>query len=202
MTCGPLAHADRHDAPGLIRQSVPGVAAVIDDGVVRGGNAVRQLVVAHELPNVLDRVQLGALGRQWHDGDVRRHDEALGDVPAGLIDQQRTMFAGRHPGRDLGQVQAHCLGVAPGQDQAGHSPGLGADGAEDVGGRRALVLRGRGPGAAPGPPPGDLVLLSDPGLVAEPNLYVVAPDLRRARDRIQARGETVLKSSMAPATCA
>jgi hypothetical protein len=34
MTCGPLAHADRHDAPGLVGQSVPSVAAVIDDGVV------------------------------------------------------------------------------------------------------------------------------------------------------------------------
>ena len=34
MTCGPAAHADRHDAPGLIGESVPSVAAVIDDGVV------------------------------------------------------------------------------------------------------------------------------------------------------------------------
>jgi hypothetical protein len=112
------------------------------------------------------------------------------------------MFARRHPGRDLGQVQAHCRGVAPGQDQAGHSPGLGADGAEDVGGCRALVLRGRGPGAAPSPAPGDLVLLSDPGLVAEPNLYIVASNIRRAPDRIQAAGETLSKSSIAPAACA
>src|ERR1700709_1461051 len=112
------------------------------------------------------------------------------------------MLARRHPGRDLGQVQAHRLGVAPGQDQAGHSPGFGADGAEDVGGRRALVLRGRGPGAAPGPAPGNLVLLSDPGLVAEPNLCIVASDIRRAPDRVQARGETLLKSWMASAACA
>jgi hypothetical protein len=32
--------------------------------------------------------------------------------------------------------------------------------------------------------------------------YIVAPDIRRAPDRIQARGETLLKSSMASATCA
>ena len=99
-------------------------------------------------------------------------------------------------------MQAHRLDVAPGQDQAGHGAGLRTDRAEDVGGRRALILCGRGAGAAPGPTPSNLVLLPDPGLVAEPNLYAVALDTRRAPDRVQARGETLLKSSMAPTACA
>jgi len=59
-------------------------------------------------------------------------------------------------------------------------------------------LRSRGPGALPGPAPGDLVLLADPGLVAEPDLYVAAVDALLARDLVQARGETFLKASITP----
>jgi hypothetical protein len=32
---GPIAHAERHDAPGLIGELVPGVATVVDDVVVK-----------------------------------------------------------------------------------------------------------------------------------------------------------------------
>ena len=38
-------------------------------------DAVGQPVVAHELPDVLLRVEFGALRRQRHDGDVAGHDE-------------------------------------------------------------------------------------------------------------------------------
>lgn len=52
-----------HDAPRLIDELVPGLAAMADDVVVKGEDAVGGPVVAHELPDVLDRVQLEALGR-------------------------------------------------------------------------------------------------------------------------------------------
>ncbi len=58
----PLTQADRHDAPWLVSKLVPGVAAVLDDVVVGFIDAVRQPVIAHELPQVLDGVQLGAAG--------------------------------------------------------------------------------------------------------------------------------------------
>ena len=45
----PLAHADRHDAPWLIDEVVPGEAAVVDDVVVGFEDAVRQPIVTHEL---------------------------------------------------------------------------------------------------------------------------------------------------------
>ena len=61
---GPLAQSDRHDAPRLIHQAVPGEAAMVEDVVVGFENAVRQPVVAHELPDVFDRVELGAFRRQ------------------------------------------------------------------------------------------------------------------------------------------
>jgi hypothetical protein len=84
---------------------------------------------------------------------------------------------------DLGQAQVHRLGVAPGQDQAGGSACFRADCAEDVTGRRALVLwRGRA-GAAFGPMTDNLVLLSDSGLIAEPDLYIVRLDAGGAPDR-------------------
>ena len=59
----PVTQSDGHDAPGLIDEAVPSVAAVIDDIVVRGEDAVGQPVVAHELPEVLDGVQFRALWR-------------------------------------------------------------------------------------------------------------------------------------------
>ena len=53
-TRAPIAQSEGHDAPRLIDELVPGVAAVIDDVVVGGEDAVRQPVFAHELPDVLD----------------------------------------------------------------------------------------------------------------------------------------------------
>ena len=82
----PIAQADGHDAPWLIDELVPGVAAVVEDVVVGSEDAVGEPVVAHELPDVLDRVELGAFRRQRDDGDVGRHDEVRRQVPAGLIE--------------------------------------------------------------------------------------------------------------------
>ena len=61
-----------------------------------------------------------------------------------------------------------------------------------------MILRGRGAGAAPGPTPRNFILLPDPGLIAEPDLYIIALGTRRAPDRVQARGETLLKKLDGP----
>ena len=119
-----------------------------------------------------------------------------------LVDQQSAVLARRDPGRDLRQVQAHGLGVAPRQPQSGGGAGFGADCSEDVGGRRALVLWCRGTRATPCPPPTDLVLLADPGFVAEPDLYVGDVDALIASDLVQHGWEAFLKHSMAPSACA
>ena len=55
----PFAVPDGHDAPRLIDAFVPGEAAVIDDIVMGFEDAVGEPVVAHELPDILDRVQFG-----------------------------------------------------------------------------------------------------------------------------------------------
>jgi len=71
----PCSEAERHDAPWLIGEAVPGEAAMIEDIVVGFEHAVRQPVVAHELPDVLDRVELWAFGRERQQCDIGWNDQ-------------------------------------------------------------------------------------------------------------------------------
>lgn len=57
---------------------------------------------------------------------------------------------------------------------------------------------GAGPCSASGPAPRDGVLLTDPGLVGEPEFYSVEVDALVVRDFRQAGREGFLKASMAP----
>lgn len=98
-------------------------------------------VVAHELPDILHDVEFGQSWQQLQLGDVGRHGEGGREVPSCVVQKQHGVAAGTDHGGDLGQVQAHRLGVALGQHQGGILAPLRADGAEDVGGGIALVLR-------------------------------------------------------------
>jgi hypothetical protein len=196
---GPLAQSDGHDAPGLIDELVPGFATMVDEIVVGFEHAVGEPVVAQELPHVFDRVELGAFWRQRNDGDVGRHDEARRQMPAGLVDQEDGVGGRRDSFGDLREVQVHGLGVARRQDQGRALALVGADRTEDVGGSGALIAGSARAGAALRPSAGDLVLLTDASLVGEPDFYRLAVERLFARDRLQARGEAFLKSSIAPA---
>ena len=195
----PLAQSDGHDAPGLIDELVPSVAAMVDEIVVGFEDAVREPVVAHKLPDVFDRIELGAFWRQRNDGDICGHEEAGRQVPASLIDQEDGMGSGRNRFGDLCKMQVHRLAVAGWQDQGRALALFGADRAEDVGGSGTLVARRTGAGAALRPAASDFVLLADAGLVGEPDFYCIAVDALLARDRLQTGGEAFLKSSIAPA---
>ena len=119
-----------------------------------------------------------------------------------VIEQQGRVASGGDVGRDGGEVQVHRRDIAPGQDQPDRLALPGADRAEDLGRGRALVARSGRPGAAPRPAAGALVLLPDPGFVAQPDLCVAAYDAFVLRDRVQTGGETFSKSSIAPTACA
>ena len=67
----------------------PGLAAQRDDVFVGFEDPVRQPVVAHELPDILHRVQLGRSWRQRQDGDVVGDRQLGRQVPTGLITRQR-----------------------------------------------------------------------------------------------------------------
>ena len=198
----PISQSDGHDGPRLIDEFVPSIATVVEDIVVGEEHAVGEPVVADELPDVLDRVEFGALRRQWHERDVGRYGELVRQVPSRLVDEECGVAARRDGCGDLGQVQVHRLGIASGQDERCTFAKRGTDGSEDVGGSGALI-GGRGrPRSTSGPATGDLVLLSDPGFVGEPDLYRGRLDTLVLRDLAQDGGETFLKCSIAPAAWA
>ena len=122
---GPVAQSEGHDAPGLIDELVPGVAAMADDVVVGCEDAVREPVVAQELPDILDRVQLGCPRRQRHEGDVGWHLQLGRDMPAGLIQENHGVGSGRDRLGDLGQMQAMASVVQRGSTRAAPLPWSG-----------------------------------------------------------------------------
>ena len=199
---GPIAQSDGHDAPGLIDELVPCVAAMIDDVVVGFEHAVGEPIVAQELPDVLGRIEFRAFGRQRHDRDVGGNVELVGHMPAGLIEQQHGMRAGGDVFGDFGEMQVHRIGVALGQDEGRALAVLRRDRAEDIGRGGALILRRGRTRSAFRPSPGDLVLLADTRLVREPDFYVARIDALFPRDFLQACGEVFLNSSIAPSRCA
>ena len=149
---------------------------MVEDCVIGSEDAVGEPVLAHEQPDVLDRVELRAFGRQRDDGDVGQHDEVMRQMPTGLIHQQHGVRTRCDGGGDLGQMQAHRGGVASRQHEC-RAPALaGADGAENVGRGGALILRCRRPRTMSGPPAGDLVLLTNPGFDGEPDFYSAGLD--------------------------
>src|SRR3989475_13142438 len=175
---------------------------MVDEIVVGFEDAVGEPVVAHELPDVLDRVELWALRRHQNDGDIGRHEEARGQVPAGLSDQEDGVASGRDGCGDLGEVQVHRLGVADRHDQGCTLALFRADCTEDVGGSGPLVPRCAWTGAALGPAAGDLVLLADAGLVGETDFYRVAGKRPLSRNCLPARGGGFFKISIPPPACA
>jgi hypothetical protein len=198
----PLAQTDGHDAPRLVDELVPCLATVVDEIIVGFEDTVGEPVVAHELPDVLDRIELGAFRRQRENGDVGRNDQSHRQVPSGLIDQEDSMGSWcDHPG-DLREVQVHRLGVAGRQNQGRALALLWADCAEDVGGGGALVPGRARTGASLGPAAGDLVLLANASLVLEPDFYPGCIEALLTRDGLQARAEAFLKSSITPSAWA
>ena len=130
---GPISQPDGHDAPRLIDELVPCVAAVIEDVVIGFEDAVGEPAFAQEPPDILGWIEFRAFGRQGHDGDVGGKVELVRHMPAGLIEQQHGVRAGGDVFGDFSQMQVHRIGVAFGQDERGALAVLGRDRAEDVG---------------------------------------------------------------------
>jgi hypothetical protein len=117
-------------------------------------------------------------------------------MPSGLIEYQNGMGARIDRRADFLEVLAHSLGIAPRHDEAGTLALGRADCPENVRPLRALIMRRPRPRSAPGPAPGDGVLLTDPGLVLPPQLYG-GTGRERGFDRRQFGWEGFLKSTMA-----
>lgn len=89
-------------------ERAPRLAASVDDGVVAFEDAVAELVLAQVLPDVLDRIEFGQLGRQFEQADVVRDIElAAGLMPSRAVEQHNGVTARRDVATDLGEVQVH-----------------------------------------------------------------------------------------------
>ncbi|AFL54447.1 transposase [Sinorhizobium fredii USDA 257] len=190
----PFAESDGHDLPRLVDELVPRGAAMGDDVVVVFEDAVREPVVAQELPDVFHGVQFRRTRRQEHQGDVVRHFELRRDVPSGLIEDEHGMRSLIDGLADLGEMLLHGFGITIGQDKARTLSLPRADGPEDVGPHGALIQGCGGSGSATRPPPRDLVLLAYARFVGPPELEVGAAR-EPASDFRQSGGEVFLKAS-------
>jgi hypothetical protein len=95
-------------------------------------------------------------------------------------------------------VQVHRRAVADRQPQGRALALARANGAEDIGGGVALILRRGGSAAAARPSAGDRVLLAYPGLVGEPELQRLEAEALIRGDACQRGGEFFLNASIAP----
>ena len=112
---------------------------------IRFEDAVRQPVLAHEVPEIFDRIELRRFRRQRQDRYVGGHNECVGHVPAGLVHDEDGMRVIGHVPRDFSQVLGHGVGITPRHDQCRRLAQLGADGTEDVGRAGSLVVWGGWP---------------------------------------------------------
>ena len=166
-----MAVADGVDAAGLGGEVIPGFAAGIDNGVVGFVDAVGELVLAEELPDVFLGVEFGAVGWQPQQADVFGDAKAAaGAMPAGAVEHDDGVGAFADLGADLLKVQVHGPDVGAGRDPGRAHASGGADSAEQIGPFVALVARGARSAAALGPDPGQGSLLADAGFVLPPDL--------------------------------
>ncbi len=75
--------------------------------------AVGEVGLSQELPEVLDRVQLGRSRGKEEQGDVVRHLQLAGGVPSGAIEQEDGVGVGYDVAGDLRQMGLHGVDVGP-----------------------------------------------------------------------------------------
>ncbi len=173
---------------------------MVEDVIVGVKDSVREPVLTHELPDVLDRVQFWAFCRQRHQGNIGRDFQVAGDVPTGLIEQQHRVGVGRDLGRDFKEMLVHGGGIAPGHDDTGNGALCRANGAEQIGRGRPLIFRCARPGASFGPTPCNSVLLPDACFILPPDFYG-RTTFELGLDLRQLGGEVFLNVGMASVSC-
>lgn len=126
-------------------------------------------VLAQELPDVLDRVEFGRIGRQGQQADIFGQPQPpSGLMPSGAIDGDDGVGTGLDGLSDRGEVVVHRLAADFGHDQSDAEITRGTDGAEDIGEVVALIADRGGTCAFQRPDIGQAALLADPGLILPP----------------------------------
>ena len=111
------------------------------------------------------------------------------------------MSAAFNHGADFDKMRFHGGRVAIGHNEPGPFTLRRTDGAENVGPFRALIMRRTRTATTARPSAGDLVLLSDPGFILEPDFYFRSRR-KPLPDRRQLVEEVFLNSSIASVSCA
>ena len=196
----PISQSDGHDRLWLIDELVPGLATGLDDGVVIFEDAVGEPILAQVLPDVLDRVQLGRARGQQDDGEVFRDLELVAAVPSGTVHQDDTMGLGSDVAADLVGMHLHGGCIGEGEHESGALGSHGADGAEQVGVGVALIGGQARPRTRLCPNSHAAVLLSQSGLVLEPDLDPRGLGQTRYVGR-ERTGEVFLNASITRSSC-
>ncbi len=138
------------------------------------------MVLTQELPDVLDWIELGRIGRQFEQAEIFRDFEfPAGLMPAGAVEDDDGMASSCDVATDLGEVQVHGLAVDMRQNERRSEIAFGTDGTEQIGPVVTLVARCARPGAALGPDAGQRALLPDAGFVLPPDFDRLVARVRR-----------------------
>jgi len=104
---------------------------LVNDRVQRGEDLVSDVVLAQVIPEMFDRVEFRAVGRERQQVEGGGNLQGGGAVPTGAIQQHQAMVVGKTSG-GVRQEQGHGFGIHPGQDQRAEFAIEGADGGQAV----------------------------------------------------------------------
>lgn len=133
-----------------------------------------EVAFAQVEPDPLDRVQLGAVGRQPDERHVWWRGEGCNDVPAGLVHDHDHVFAGWQGRGELVQEDLHGVGVQLRQRQAESLASFRLHDGEQVCPGVALVAQARWALAAGEPTVANLAFLAETGFLLEPQGQALA----------------------------
>src|SRR5215468_2924621 len=121
-------------------------------------------------------------------------------MPSGLIKEDNGVRSEGDFGCDLVEMELHGFAVASRQHEGGAGSTFGTDRTKQISRLGPLIVGGTGARAFHGPAVGQLVLLTHPHLILEPDFYrCVGCELRT--DFRHTLGEVFLNASMASAFC-
>jgi hypothetical protein len=106
--------------PPSRHQLVPSLAATDDNVVVAFEAAVREPVVPRKSPDIFDRIQSGRSGRQRRDTDVGGRDEAAGEMPSRLIENEDRVSVGATMALIL--IRCACMALVSHQGMTSPAP--------------------------------------------------------------------------------
>ena len=118
-------------------------------------------------PDALDRVQFGRIGWERDQGDVGRHGEGIGAMPARLVEDHRRVFILSDGFGEAVEEGLHRRRIGIGHRQRESMIGAWLNGGEDIGEGEAPVAKPRRALAAPPPDMTNAALLADARLVLE-----------------------------------